>query len=229
MKRTMPSIDPCSYNKEVSEELLANDEFVMAFEACFRLLGTLLVFSPKTEEFQAAFAALCALEGLENWPFGTSEQRAEAAQLLARAAEEESEKDQVVAYTRLFRGPGHLYAPPWGSVYMDRDQVLYGWTWVALRAWMRERGYAGIYEENDPEDQLGRLLLLACEIIKTNPDMLCEFLGDHVLCWSERYLSLLAEHAESPTYEALAVLTQATLSDVQELLGIRCGMRKLYR
>ena len=229
MPRIVHTPEPCSYNKEASAELLANEDFTTAFEASFRLLGTLFVFSPKTEEFQSAFAALQAMGGLENWPFGTEEELAEASKLLARATAEESQKDQVVAYTRLFRGPGHLYAPPWGSVYMDRDQVMYGWTWVNLRTWMRERGYAGLYEENDPEDQLGRLLLLACEIVKTKPEALCEFLGDHVLCWSGRYLELLAEHAESPTYDLLAVLTQATLADVQDLLGIRCGLRKLYR
>ena len=225
-----PSHDtrPCAYDAHAADELIADRGFAEAFDASLRLLGCAFVFSPQTQEFKTAYGALCASDLEETWPFGMRESLAEAAVLFRRSAKED-EQDQLRAYTRLFRGPGHLYAPPWGSVYMDRDQVLYGWTWVLLRDWMRSCGYAKKYEENDPEDQFGRLLLLACEVAKTQPGLLFEFLGDHLLCWSGRYLDLLADHAGGPTYEALAVLADATLEDIGALVGMKPAPRKLYR
>lgn len=45
-------------------------------------------------------------------------------------------------YRRLFVGPGVKLAPPWGSVYTDRDRVVFGASTLELRAWMREHGVA---------------------------------------------------------------------------------------
>ena len=41
-------------------------------------------------------------------------------------------------YRRLFVGPGHLPAPPWGSVYTDRECVIFGE--ATLIGIQRERG-----------------------------------------------------------------------------------------
>ncbi|MBQ3106804.1 MAG: molecular chaperone TorD family protein, partial [Eggerthellaceae bacterium] len=138
----------------------------------------------------------------------------------------------TAAYTRLFRGPAKLPAPPWGSVYMDRDQVLYGWTWVELRNWMRAHGIQGTYDENDPEDHFARMLLLCSFLANEKPGLLCEFLADHLLCWSERFLALLQEASATlsyPVYEGLAVLAATTLDDIGELLGIQPAARRMHR
>ena len=66
---------------------------------------------------------------------------------------------------------------------------MYGRTWHMLRDWMREHGVTSLYEANDPEDQFGRLLMLCAQVARRRPDLLCELLGDHVLCWSERFLA----------------------------------------
>ena len=46
-------------------------------------------------------------------------------------------EELVWEYRRLFVGPGHLPAPPWGSVYTDHECVIFGEATLALRAWMR--------------------------------------------------------------------------------------------
>ena len=53
-----------------------------------------------------------------------------------------ADDDLTWEYRRLFVGPGVKPAPPWGSVYTDRDRVVFGASTLELRAWMRERGVA---------------------------------------------------------------------------------------
>ena len=229
MPKKEHSFEPSTYDERNAEALLADDGFKMALRTAFALLGTAFVVSPKDPAFDDAIGALASMDLAADWPFGDVGAKGEADALLARGQTEESTEDLVCAYTRLFRGPGHLPAPPWGSVYMDRDQVMYGWTWVELRAWMRANGFAALYQENDPEDHFGRLLLLGGEVLDARPCLLCEFLGDHVLCWSDHFLEQFTDCAESPTYTGLAILARTTLADVQDLLSITPSPRAFFR
>ncbi len=51
--------------------------------------------------------------------------------------------------------------PPWGSVWLDRESVLFGDSTLALRQWMRENHIAFEMQQNEPEDHFGTLLMLA--------------------------------------------------------------------
>ncbi len=52
-----------------------------------------------------------------------------------------------------------LPAPPWGSVWLDKESVLFGDSTLALRQWMRENGIALEADGNEPEDHFGTVLL----------------------------------------------------------------------
>lgn len=218
-----------SFDEAVAGEYLADDGFKTALITGFRLLGTAFVASPKTEDFMHAIGALRSIELPVDWPFGDEGQLSAAAELFAKGCAEEDQAELVRVYTRLFRGPHALPAPPWASVYMDRDQVMYGWTWNELLAWMRANGVTATYEENDPEDHIGRLLLMAANIAEERPELLCELLADHILCFSDHFLGQFVERAESPTYTALGILTRTTLADVQSCLAITPAQRRFYR
>lgn len=60
---------------------------------------------------------------------------------------------------RLFIGPWALPAPPRGSVWLDKESVLFGDSTLALRQWMRENGIALEADGNEPEDHFGTVLL----------------------------------------------------------------------
>ena len=63
-------------------------------------------------------------------------------------------------YRRLFVGPAPKPAPPWGSVYTDRECVVFGESTLALRAWMRAQGIARLVDDKTPEDHIGLMLVL---------------------------------------------------------------------
>lgn len=41
------------------------------------------------------------------------------------AVQNEQEDDLTAEFSRLFEGVGEMPAPPWGSVYLDKDRVVF--------------------------------------------------------------------------------------------------------
>ena len=205
-------------------------------------LGPFFLQDPRTGLAGAEFAAVAALDaqaaGAE-WPFADE---AEATRDLAtmveglaasRAMSEDGTfcgaDDLMWEYRRLFIGPGAKPAPPWGSVYTDRECVVFGDTTLELRAWMREHGVARIVDERTPEDHIGLLLALMAWLAQCQPENLEEFLRLHLLTWAGHFLDELAEAAEHPFYEGLARLTKASLDGLQDALGLEVETPRFYR
>ncbi|STV32453.1 twin-argninine leader-binding protein DmsD [Klebsiella pneumoniae] len=80
----------------------------------------------------------------QQWPFPV-------AALLASGFAASAEETLPEAWQRLFIGPWALPAPPWGSVWLDKESVLFGDSTLALRQWMRENGIALEADGNEPE------------------------------------------------------------------------------
>ena len=215
------------------------------FEGVAFLGNTLAPFflqDPRTGDAGAEFAAVAVLDaqaaGAE-WPFVGEE---EAARCLAMMVEGlapscaagksgafAADDDLTWEYRRLFIGPGAKPAPPWGSVYTDRECVVFGATTLELRAWMREHGVARIADEKTPEDHIGLMLALMAWLAQNQPADLDEFLSLHFLTWAGHFLDELADAAEHPFYEGLARLTRASLDGVREALGLEVVTPRFYR
>ncbi|MCD8315894.1 MAG: molecular chaperone TorD family protein, partial [Eggerthellaceae bacterium] len=100
---------------------------------------------------------------------------------------------------------------------------------LRLRSWMREKGIAMHGPENEPEDHIGRMLLLMSWIAANRPDLLVEFLQGHLLIWSSHYLDELAEAAGCDFYHGLAMITKDSLEGIQKELGIQVEYPQYYR
>lgn len=205
-------------------------------------LGPLFLEDPRTGGAGAAFAALFALDvraAAAEWPFADEAHAAEALQLMVdglASCRADGEGAPFVAddaltweYRRLFVGPATKAAPPWGSVYTDREQVVFGASTLELRAWMREHGVARLGGEQNPEDHIGLMLVLMAWLAQEKPADLDEYLRLHLLPWSGHFLDLMAEVAEHPFYEGLARLTRATLDGLQAELGLQVEYPRFYR
>lgn len=196
-------------------------------------LGPFFLQDPKTGEAGAAFQALAALDvdaAAAEWPFAEeAEAHGNLALMkegLARGVEDD---DLVWEYRRLFVGPGHLPAPPWGSVYTDRECVVFGEATLALRAWMRRIGVARTTDERTPEDHIGLMLALLAYLAEERPELTDEYLRDHLLTWAPHYLEALEEAADHPFYQGLAALTRSTLLGLQEARGLEVVTPRFYR
>ncbi len=106
---------------------------------------------------------------------------------LVTAFQTQCEETHAQAWQRLFVGPWALPSPPWGSVWLDRESVLFGDSTLALRQWMREKGIQFEMKQNEPEDHFGSLLLMAAWLAENGRQTECEellawhlFPGQHV-------------------------------------------------
>lgn len=197
-------------------------------------LGPLFLNDPGHDEQVVpaieAFAALDVDAAAEEWPFVEPEAARGALALIKKGAQAGVRSDEVVwEYRRLFVGPAPKPAPPWGSVYTDRECVVFGGTCLELRQWMREVGIERLGEEKDPEDHIGLVLLLVAWVAEHRPEALRDCLRLHVLPWSSHLLEELEDAAEQPLYEGLARLARLSLEGMQAAFDIEVEYPRFYR
>ena len=176
----------------------------------------------------AAMAALDSAAAAAEWPFVDAETAEGPLALMAQGAAEATE-NLAHEYRRLFVGPAHKAAPPWGSVYTDRECVMFGESTLELRRWMREHGLVAPEGTRTPEDHIGLLLGLMAQLAQTAPAELDNFMAQHLLTWSHHFLVLMAQEAQHPFYQGLAQLTDASLEGIRTSRGIQVTYPRFYR
>ncbi|HHG8774990.1 TPA: Tat proofreading chaperone DmsD [Raoultella planticola] len=188
-----------------------------------RTLGALFSFAPHDEQAAALVDTLQDGSWQAQWPYPLA-----GAGVAGFAAESEETLPQ--AWQRLFIGPWALPAPPWGSVWLDKENVLFGDSTLALREWMRANGIAHATRSPEPEDHFGTLLLLAAWLCESGQDeAFSQLLAWHLLPWSGRFLQVFVAEAGHPFYQSLGQLAQATLTHWQSQLSVAVTEKPLYR
>ncbi|CNE73802.1 Tat proofreading chaperone DmsD [Yersinia frederiksenii] len=191
-----------------------------------RVLGALFYCEPDSPACSDIVAQLSDGSWVAQWPYGSEEQLASIAALLAQPDVQETREE---AWQRLFIGPYALPAPPWGSVYLDKENVLFGDSTLKLRNWMAEQQVEVTLDMEEPEDQFGLLLMMAAWLAENQPEKLADLLAEHLLPWAYRYLDLLQSDAGHPFYQGLAQLATLTLIQWQHELQVTPAVIKLYR
>ncbi|WBM72805.1 Tat proofreading chaperone DmsD [Buttiauxella sp. WJP83] len=192
-----------------------------------KVLGALFYQAPTSQDVAALYATLEDPEWAKQWPV----QHAELDAIATRMAEgfNYSQESLSEAWQRLFIGPYALPASPWGSVYLDKENVLFGDSMLELRQWMRENDIANEQESNEPDDHIGILLMLAAWLAEEGMmQKVDELLAWHILPWSGRFLELFIANAEHPFYQALGELTRITLADWSKELLIPVAQKEIY-
>lgn len=192
-----------------------------------RVLGVLFYQDPQGPDAAPLYATLAEPEWAEQWPVQSPE-LADIARRMAEGINAQSES-LAQAFQRLFIGPHALPAAPWGSVYLDKENVLFGDSMVELRQWMRANGIAHELEQNEPDDHIGTLLMLAAWLAEEGlQQRVDELLAWHLLPWAGRFLELFTEKAEHPFYQGLGELTRLTLAGWREGLLIPVASKELH-
>lgn len=128
------------------------------FSVAARVLGALFYYAPESAE-AAPLVAVLTSDGWETqWPLPEA-----SLAPLVTAFQAQSEETRA-RRQRLFVGPWALPSPPWGSVWLDRESVLFGDSTLALRQWMREKGIQFEMQQNEPEDHFGLTAVDGCVV-----------------------------------------------------------------
>ena len=136
----------------------------------------------------------------------------------------------TVDYARLFVGPYNLYAPPYGSVYLDGERQIMGDSTLDVRNKYRGEGVDVSADFRDPPDHIAAELefmyfLVFKEIqalenseVDTVIDYLEKqraFLNEHLGAWVFDFADSIEEKAETNFYKNMARATKAYMK--QEL------------
>ena len=208
------------------------DEMVEAVAFVGDTLAPFFLEDPEKGAAGDSFAAMASIDAraaADEWPFAEHADALNGLADMVSGLADGITDELIWEYRRLFVGPGHLPVPPWGSVYTDRECVVFGETTLELRAWMRERGIARSSDEKTPEDHIGLMLALMSHLCRTQPEHLDEYLCAHLLTWAPHYLEELASEATHPFYRGLANLTRATLTGIREFRGLVVKTPRFYK
>jgi len=187
------------------------------------MLGTLFYYPPTSEQASGVIASLAELPVLLDWQ--DPDLIDKATQCMGTFDPEQL----TYPFSLLFEGQGHMPAPPWGSVYLDQENLLLGETSLAYRRFLATNRVALDTELNEPDDQFGLMLLAMAYFMETeNDDAVVELLSIHLLPWAGRYLALVGEADDTGFYRALAEIAKAFLEEVAQAYEVTAEPRQLY-
>ncbi|AMG67280.1 Tat proofreading chaperone DmsD [Providencia stuartii] len=189
-----------------------------------RVLGAAFYYAPN--DIQDIIALLSTPQWVEEWPYGSEEQKQAIADKMAIIQTDNETLDD--AYQRLFIGPYALPAPPWGSVWLDKENVIFGESTLQLREWMQHNQIDICLTQNEPEDHFGLLLMMVAWVAENNPAKLNELLAQHILPWGVHYLNKMQADAHFPFYVGLAELAHLTLVNWQQSLDVKAAEKAIF-
>lgn len=102
-----------------------------------------------------------------------------------------------------------MEAPPWGSVYLDKEEVVFGESTLAFRAFLRECNLDFNTAQNEPEDQVGLILMVLGILLEQGRiDRATTLLDKHLNTWFEQFIGRFNQHAKSSSYQSLGHFSQ---------------------
>ncbi len=137
---------------------------------------------------------------------------------------ESSTDDLLLDYTRLFLGPFDILAKPYGSIYLDGDNVVMGDSTVLAVALYREGGFDIAEDFREVPDHVAlelEFLYLLSLRLATEPEVRAlkfRFLEGHLGQWVGGFADAMREGTQTSFYKQLADMTQqVVLEDMREL------------
>jgi uncharacterized protein HI_1044 len=191
-----------------------------------RLLGASFYYEPSDSRITGVLDFFRQPNWIQEWEIPLEEKTSEKLTALIKQG---LKQDLTEEYQNLFIGPNELQTPPWGSVYLDPECVIFGHSLLALRDFLKRHQIAFQSQQDEPEDHIGLMLMLAAYLAENRPHLLAEFLSQHLLTWAPHFLSQLANVENHPFYQGLAQLTLITLDDWKLKLNLSVSEVRFYR
>ncbi|WP_028116485.1 TorD/DmsD family molecular chaperone [Ferrimonas senticii] len=187
-----------------------------------------LYFHKPTPAFLANFRDS---ELLASWPLLASEAEHQQAlalisQSLAELTDEQIERD----YYRLFVGPGEMLAYPWGSVYTDKENLLFGVTSIAFSQFLKRWQIELQLDSHQPLDHAGLMLGVLSQLLQgQHLQAVDELLSQHLMPWAPRWLACIEQGADSGFYRGMAQLTAQVLNALMQAQNLTADALPLYK
>ncbi|MTJ80309.1 MAG: molecular chaperone [Telmatospirillum sp.] len=188
-----------------------------------RLLGALFYRPPAVLEMRPLLDQLPHLPDLFPW------RNVEAVRLECLRMPDWAAQAVQLEFETLFEAQGNRIAPPWGSVYLDRDNLLMGPSTARYRDFLSRNGLSFAARNREPEDQFGLMLLAFAWLLEAGrPQAARDLLEQHLMPWSGRYLERLRDNGVSPAYAWLAGVAGQWLEDLRATHDLHPATPRLF-
>ncbi|MCC8374911.1 MULTISPECIES: TorD/DmsD family molecular chaperone [Photorhabdus] len=189
-----------------------------------RIIGACFYYSPKSEQVRPLIPLLIDIDKL--FPWSNNRTIENLTKKLATFSVESLQYD----YSILFEGQGVMPAPPWGSVYLDRENALSGESTLAYREFLTKQNIVMSSKQREPEDQFGLMLLALVYILEQGHKPAARtLLEQHLLPWAYRYLELMqTTKLENDFYPILATIAIDYLKTLQTELKLIPARLELF-
>lgn len=136
-------------------------------------------------------------------------------------------------HTRLFIGLERILAPPYASVYLSEEHLLFEKPVLDVRRFYKKIGLQVNPKKREPDDHIGfemYCLCFLCENVAQAGEQentqtvakyqteLREFLSDHLNSWLYAFLSRVTDNAQTPFYNGVALLTLGLIESLGQCL-----------
>lgn len=215
-------------------EISPSSEMLFICAVAFKLLGTAFYHQPN----QQFLITLREGRLLEEWPLRPDETETACGLYLLRDALAETDTPALLKavrddYMALFVGPEHVVAPPWESVYLSRDHLLFDVQTLQVRDAYARFGLQIPQIDREPDDHIGFELLFVSHLADLAAQALerghadeathClsgarDFLDAHLKKWASLFTERLERHAQTGYYRGLGHLLLGSLATLDEML-----------
>jgi TorA maturation chaperone TorD len=144
--------------------------------------------------------------------------------------------DLKADYIRLFVGVGKTIAPPWESVHLNENRMIFQEQTLQVREWYRRFGVESENLYREPDDHIGlelaflaHLAQLGLQALEENDEIKFgqtlqaqrQFISEHPLKWAPSWCELVEENAKTDFYRGLAKIISGTLFFLAESLEVQ--------
>lgn len=167
------------------------------------------------------------------WPFASNEDSVKGLKLIKEFMEGYSEDVFPVIldnFNKLFIGPGHLFAPPWESVYKEEDRTIFGESTLQVRRRYKKYGLEINALHKEPDDHIGfecaYLNVLLAEAASAEDDSelrteIVDFIQTHPMSWVEEFTDLMIKHSVTDYYKGIAYMLRGSFTEAADTFSSR--------
>ncbi len=174
--------------------------------------------------------------GSGSWPLPLDAEGAAGLTLLVESERSGESADAVRDdHFRLFRGPAAVAAPPWASVHLSPEKLLFEDETFAVREAYARHGLAAPLLNREPDDHIALELEFCATLLSRSLDAdeasdadaaaalrtaHDEFVRDHLLSFAPSFFALVRERAATRFYRGVAALGTDAVAGIAAALGV---------
>lgn len=136
-------------------------------------------------------------------------------------------------YTRLLVGPGKVLAPPWESVYLKKERIIFQEETLLVREWYRRFGLESVKLHHEPDDHIGLELAFVANLagkafaaFEEGSDEFTslleaqqQFLTEHTFVWASSWVDLMIENTKTDFFNGLALTVKGVLKELASIFN----------